>query len=195
MQGRRTIIRTDGATRHGGRYRQQPWNRQAPHVADSQQSATCRRWAVDRPTRVAPRNRSRRARARSAPRTTASTSFPVIPPCLRDLLGALRVTLWPLCALFFGWPLRLLSSRFHDPNLLAVADRIGRIGHDTLVLNDPAGDFNRGSEVAHNTYVLQDDTVIRPDCGDLRLGIAVEHRAGRNGESVRVRRNPKMHAR
>src|SRR6202042_3677380 len=113
-------------------------------------------------TRVAPRNRSRRAQARSAPRTTASTSFSVIAPCLRDLLGALRVPLWPLCALFFGWPLRLLPSRFHDPNLLAVVDRIGRIGHDTLVLIDPAGDFNRRSEVAHNTHVLQGDTVIRP---------------------------------
>jgi hypothetical protein len=55
MQDRRTIIRTDGATRHGGRYRQQRWNRQRPHVAASQQRAGARRkWSVDRLTRVAP---------------------------------------------------------------------------------------------------------------------------------------------
>jgi hypothetical protein len=55
MQDRRTIIRTDGATRHGGRYRQQRWNRQRPHVAASQQRTGARRkWSVDRLTRVAP---------------------------------------------------------------------------------------------------------------------------------------------
>src|ERR1700722_11425215 len=55
MQDRRTIIRTDGATRHGGGYRQQHWNRQRPHVAASQQTAEARRkWSVDPLTRVAP---------------------------------------------------------------------------------------------------------------------------------------------
>src|SRR6185437_502950 len=117
-------------------------------------------------------NRNRRAQARSAPRATAASSFPVVPPCFRQLLGALRVVFRPLRMLPRGRPLRLLPSRFHDPDLLAVADRIGRIGDDALVAAQAASDLDLGSEVARDPDLLEQDPVVNPDRRDLRSAVA-----------------------
>src|SRR5271157_2989899 len=134
--------------------------------------------AIPMEERSVARNRNRRAQWRSAPRATLATSFSVIPPCLRHFLGALRVSARPLRPLRSGRPLRLLPSGFHDPDLLAVADRIGRIGDDALVLAQAASDFDLRSEVARDMHFLEGDTVVKPEGRDLRRVVAKQQSAG-----------------
>src|SRR5208282_5471744 len=151
--------------------------------------------AIPMAERSVARNRNRRAQARSAPRATLAISFSVIPPCLRHFLGALRLNAQPLRSLLPGRPLRLLPSGFHDPDLLAVPDRIGRIGDDTLVLAQAAGDFDLRSEVARDMQFLEGDTVVKPDRRDLRRIVAKEQRAGGDPQRVRIGRDFKMDSR
>ena len=64
-----------------------------------------------------------------------------------------------LRGLLRGRPMRLVPGRFHDPNLLAVPNRIGRICHDTLVWADP-GDFDSRPKIAYDTHVLDRKSVV-----------------------------------
>src|ERR1700722_11648326 len=195
MQVRRTIIRTDGATRHGGRYRQQHWNRQAPHVADSQQRAARRRWAVYRPARVAPQNRNRRAPRRSAPRATFATSFVMVPPCLRDFQSTLWAIARALSSLLSWRRSGLLNRGSRDPDLLALVDRVGWVGDDARVVAESADNLDLGSEVARNADLLEDNPVVGPEDRDLGRIVAKQQRIGRKGHRVGIRRELKMHAR
>ena len=74
-----------------------------------------------------------------------------------------------------------------DPDLLAVADRIGRIGDDALVLAQAAGDFDLRSEVARDPHLLQLDTVVKPDRRHLRRVVAKQQRAGGQRDRIRDR--------
>src|ERR1700722_3676633 len=113
--------------------------------------------------RSAARNRSHRAQARSAPRATAATSFSVIPPCLRDLLGALRMTARLFRSLLHRRARRFLPGGLHDADFLPVADRIGRVGHDALVLAKPPSDLNLRPEVAQYLHLLERNAVVNRD--------------------------------
>src|SRR5216684_796060 len=94
-----------------------------------------------REERTVAQSHTRRARARSAPRTTVSTSFPLIPPCLRCLPRGL-----------------------HDPDLLPVDDRIGRIGDHALLLAKPPGDFDLRPKVTQYTHLFESNAVVKRDC-------------------------------
>ena len=190
MQDRRTIIRTDGATRHGGRYRQQHGNRQAPHVADSQQSAARRRWAVDRPTRVAPRNRNRRAQsaigaashghdfirrgpARFAPfprRSLRDRGGPCAPcgpggPCVFSPAASMTRTSSPSPIESGG--LATTRSSWRRPPVISTS-------------------VPRSRAILH---FLEGDTVVKPDRCDFHRVLAKQQSAGREPQRIRVGRD------
>ena len=108
------------------------------------------------------------------------------PPCLRHVLGALCLSARSTRFL------RLPVGGFRDPDLLTVVERVGRIGDNPLVLAEAAGDFDLCPEVARDMYFLEGDAVVNPDDCNLRGVVAIQQRASRDCQPLRVGRDFKM---
>src|SRR5262249_1327252 len=122
--------------------------------------------------RSAARSRSRRAPARSTRSATAGPSF--TPALLRRRQFSGTARLLPLSPLSLRPRSPIIAFPRHDPNLFALADRVGRVRDDPLVLSEAAREFNLGPEIARNVHLPETNAVVRTENGELYRAAAID---------------------